>query len=74
MTNEEIRKRRIDAGLAGWMVCLDAGISRSRLCGIEKGAAKASGDELARIAASIERLGDAKERVKRFAASCGFRI
>ena len=73
-TNKTIKLMRLQAGLSGWIVCLETGVSRSRLSAIEKGITEASAEELNRIAAGIERLRQAKSKVVQFAARCGFPI
>jgi len=68
----EIRSKRVRAGLSGIVVCKKAGIARSRLSDIERGYGSATPDELARITAAIEDLARVKREIDRVAKAGGW--
>jgi transcriptional regulator with XRE-family HTH domain len=68
----DLRVKRIAAGIAGSLVCIKAGIARSRLSDIERGYVTPSTEELARIATALDDLIEAKSFLDRVAASVGW--
>jgi len=71
-TGTQLRARRNAAGIAGSLVCVKAGIARSRLSDIEREYVAASADELARIDAALDELARAKRKIAAVAAEEGW--
>ncbi len=67
-----IKAKRNAAGIAGSIICKKIGLARSRLSDIERGYVTPSPEELARIAAALDELIDAKSILDRIAASVGW--
>jgi transcriptional regulator with XRE-family HTH domain len=74
MSGVELRTRRIQAGLAGQLVCNKAGIARSRLSDLERGYLKPTADECKRINQAINVLIEAKNQVAQVAAQVGWPV
>jgi transcriptional regulator with XRE-family HTH domain len=72
MNGFELRTRRVLGHLPGYLICLKAGITRSRLSDIENGYVQPSGAEVARISAAVEELIAIRKRVDDFAAENGW--
>ena len=73
VTGATLRKKRITAGIAGYILCKKAGgIARSRLSDIEKEYVIARPEELARIEAALDDLIRAKEVLQQTAAALGW--
>lgn len=68
----ELQVRRSAARIAGSLVCLRAGITRSRLSDIERGYVTAKPDEVARISSSLDDLERAKRKVAAIIAAEGW--
>jgi transcriptional regulator with XRE-family HTH domain len=71
VTCDELRLKRLGARLSGDVVCRQAGISRSRLSGIERGVLVPSESEIERISAIIDQLRLVQKEVRRVAESLG---
>jgi len=67
-----IKAKRNAAGIAGNIICKKISMARSRLSDIERGYVTASPEELARIAAALDELIEAKSFLDRVAASVGW--
>lgn len=72
MQATNIRAKRNAAGIAGSLICVKAGIPRSRLSDIERGYVTASEDEVARIDAALDELTRAKRKMAALAAAEGW--
>ena len=72
MIAAEIRSKRIQAGIPGYVVCLKAGLARTRLSDIERGYVVPSPQELAKIEAALADLVQAKRKMTAVAAECGW--
>jgi len=73
-TAQRLRNRRVVARIPGHMVCTRAGISRGRLSEIELGRVHATDEELKRIDDALRLLIEARKRMARVAAQCGWPI
>jgi len=71
-TTRDLRTRRTVARIPGSLVCLKAGISRSRLSDIEREYVTGTPEELSRIEASLKSLIQAKRRIDALAAEVGW--
>ena len=67
-----IKAKRTAAGIAGSIICKRIGMARSRLSDIERGYVTPSREELARIAAALDELIEAKSFLDKIAASVGW--
>jgi transcriptional regulator with XRE-family HTH domain len=67
-----IKAKRTAAGIAGNIICKKLSMARSRLSDIERGYISPSPEELARIAAALDELIEAKSFLDRVAASVGW--
>lgn len=74
MTGEVLKQKRVTAGIAGRLLCARAKMDRSRLSNIERGYIQPSEAELARIAAALEGLIQAKEEVAAAAVRVGWPV
>ena len=72
MNGTEIRRKRANARIAGRLLCLRAGVDRTRLSNIERGYVQPSESELGRITAALEGLIQARQKVATFAAEVGW--
>jgi transcriptional regulator with XRE-family HTH domain len=68
---DDLRLKRLEARLSGDAVCRQAGISRSRLSGIERGTVIPSESEIERLSAVIDQLRLAQKEARRIAESLG---
>jgi transcriptional regulator with XRE-family HTH domain len=68
----ELRDKRHAAGIAGSLVCVKAGIARSRLSDIEREYVVASLQEITRIMAALDELSRAKRKIAAVAAEEGW--
>ncbi|MFN0167204.1 MAG: helix-turn-helix domain-containing protein [Bryobacteraceae bacterium] len=68
----QIRSRRVEAGISGVVLCMWAGIGRSRLSNIERGNVVPSDEILKRIDMALSHLIRVKERVDALAAQEGW--
>jgi hypothetical protein len=68
----EIRSKRIEAGIPGYVLCLKARVVRTRLSDIESGYVTPAPEELSRIAVALEDLIRAKRKVATVAAKEGW--
>lgn len=69
-----IRTKRTAAGISGSLVCMKAGIARSRLSDIERGYVAPDPDELARILSAIDDLARARKKIIAVAAEAGWPV
>ena len=67
-----IKQRRLAAGIPGRLLCVKAGVDRSRLSHIERGYVEPSGEELSRIEQALEELIKAREKVAEVASEVGW--
>ena len=72
MTGETIRSKRVAARIPGHILCRAADLSRTRLSGIEGGYLTVAPEELAKIAAALDRLIDTKHRLAQIAVALGW--
>jgi transcriptional regulator with XRE-family HTH domain len=70
----ELRSKRVASGLAGHLVCQQAGISRTRLSDIERGYAEATPDELRRIEKAIDGIMQDRQHLAKLAADAGISL
>ena len=68
----QLRTKRTEAGIAGSLVCVKAGIARSRLSDIERQYVTASEAETVRICAALDELVRAKRRIAAVAVEEGW--
>lgn len=74
LTGEQLRVKRVQAGIAGAVVCVRAGISRSKLSEIERGLAKPSNEVLKHLEATVADLIRAKKRLAAVAEQEGWPV
>jgi transcriptional regulator with XRE-family HTH domain len=74
MLGREIRTARAAADISGTVLCLKAGISRSRLSEIEREYRNPSAAEVEQIKAAIEELRAAKQQIRNYASSLGWSV
>ncbi len=72
MNAQELKQRRVSEGIPGRLICGKAGIDRARLSDIEREYVQPSEKELARIEHALTELSEAKRKVKKYAAECGW--
>ena len=72
MVGIELRRERERVGLAGYLVCRESGVGRSRLSDIEREYVEPSPSEVDRIQSAIEKLTRAKKRVAEVAKEVGW--
>lgn len=72
MTAQELRQKRIAAGIPGRLVCAKARVDRSRLSHLERGYVQPSDEEIARIHQALEKLILAKQRLIAVATEVGW--
>jgi predicted transcriptional regulator len=68
----EIQARRAASGIAGSLVCLRAGISRSRLSDIQRGYVEPRDVEVIRIKSALDDLERAKRTIDAVVAAEGW--
>ncbi len=71
LTGSDLKIKRMTAGLAGEVICRRAGISRSKLCAIERGYVTPKHAEMARISSVIDELVLAKTILNETARELG---
>jgi predicted transcriptional regulator len=69
---DQLRQARVKVRISGSLVCAKAGISRNRLCQLERGCAKPREGELERIAAVIESLANTRKLMENVAVEGGW--
>ena len=74
MRIQQLKQKRILAGIPGHLVCRRASLARSRLSDIERGYVEPSGEELARIEQALAELIEAREKVAKVAEEVGWPI
>ncbi len=80
MDQKNVRRVRAALGLRGTDVCAQAGFSRSKLSNLERGAVRATPEELSSITATLKALSSkretrkARDAVVAFAAEVGWAI
>ena len=72
MTANELRAKRMAAGVPGSLVCLKAGIGRSRLSDIERGYVTVSSREREQLLSALDELTNAREAMMRAAREAGW--
>ena len=72
MTGSKLRAKRIGAGISGALVCVKAGIGRSRLSEIERGYIDATADEIALIENALGELVQARQKLNEVAMANGW--
>jgi len=72
MSGNELRRKRPKAGIPGHIVCLKAGVGRSRLSDIEREYVQPSDHDVARIDQALDELISAKQRLLAAAVECGW--
>ncbi len=72
MVSSELRSKRVSAGISGAVLCLKAGIGRTRLSGIERQTIAATPEEVERIIVALEQLVLVKRKQDEIAASMGW--
>jgi transcriptional regulator with XRE-family HTH domain len=71
---QELKFKRLAAGISGSVLCAKAGISRSRLSLIERGFVSPGPEEAGRISDALKLLIEAKSVIDRVAISMGWPI
>jgi hypothetical protein len=74
MTGSELRVKRVSIGISGAILCLKAGLGRSRLSGIERGTISMAPEESARIETALNELTQAKRKADEVAMALGWPI
>ena len=74
MKGSELRVKRVAAGISGAILCLKAGLGRTRLSGIERGIISMGPAEAARIEAALDELTHAKRKADEVAMSLDWPI
>jgi hypothetical protein len=74
MNGQELKARRVQAGLSGAVVCARARIDRARLSHIENLHVTASQDEMTRLNTALTSLIEAKNKVLSYAGECDLPI
>lgn len=69
---QEIREKRARARIPGYVLCKKAGLHRSRLSDIERGAAVPSLEEVERIKQALLDLIEVRSKVEDYARQCGW--
>ena len=72
VAGQQIRTKRVLAGISGAVLCSRAGIGRGRLSAIERGYISISAEQLARIEAALDQLVAAKKRIDELARELGW--
>jgi hypothetical protein len=70
----QLRDKRREARLTGFVVCAKAEIRRTRLSDIERGYVVPTEDEVARIEAAIDSLREARKAMERAAVEIGWPV
>jgi transcriptional regulator with XRE-family HTH domain len=71
---QELKLKRMAAGISGSVLCAKARISRSRLSLIERGFVSPGPEEAGRISDALKQLIKAKSVIDRVAASMGWPV
>jgi hypothetical protein len=71
MTAEDLKTKRVVAGIPGYAVCQVAGLSRAKLSDIERGYVPATAEELQRIEGAIEQIVRTRQRLEALATEAG---
>ena len=74
MTGEELKHKRVSAGIAGRLLCARAKMDRSRLSNIERGYIQPSEAELARVVVALDGLIQAKRELAAAAVRVGWPV
>jgi transcriptional regulator with XRE-family HTH domain len=74
MSGSEIRSKRMQAGIAGAIICTKTGISRNRLVDIERGYVTATDDEISRLDAAIDEIVDGRRKLAKLADEAGLSL
>ncbi len=74
MTAKDIRRRRIQAGVSGDVVCQRSGVCRSRLSYIERGYVTPKAMELESIETALRELVEARDKVRQVAHEVGWPV
>jgi ribosome-binding protein aMBF1 (putative translation factor) len=72
VTPKTIRSKRIAGDIAGQVLCVKLGITRTRLSDIERGYLKPADEELQRIDSALDQLLAAKETLRQTAVALGW--
>ena len=72
MIGVEIREKRVSEGITGAILCLKAGIGRTRLSDIERGYVEATPAELQCLTEALAELITARQKIRRAAADVGW--
>ena len=72
MIGSELRHKRVEMGISGHLLCVKAGVGRSRLSDIERGYVQPSDGEVARIGRALEDLISAKRKLSAVASELGW--
>ena len=74
MTGDEFRKTRMMAGIPGDLVCQRARLSRTKLCGFERGYLSLPPHELDRAETALHDLAEVKRKLCTVAAEYGWPV
>jgi len=72
MSGPELRIKRVSARISGVVLCMNAGIGRTRLSGIERGTIAVTAEEAARIESVLDQLIRARGEANKLAISMGW--
>ena len=72
MTGTDLGVRRMGAGISGAVLCLKAGIGRTRLSHIERGYVIPGPDEVSRIECALEELVKVRLKLHELAVASGW--
>ena len=74
MNGQEIRLKRVTAGIPGRLLCLRARVDRGRLSDIERGYVQPSADQMTRLCGALDELIEARGKVAKCAEECGYPV
>lgn len=72
MNGQQLRQKRIAAGIAGALLSERAKVDRARLSHIERGYSQPSEAEVKRLTQALDELTTARRKVAEYAAQCGW--
>jgi hypothetical protein len=74
LTGAVLREKRMEAGIAGSVLCCKAAIGRSRLCAIERGYIAARNGELRQLFSALNELVTVRRTVRKLEVQMGWPV
>ena len=74
MKGQDLRRKRVSAGIPGTIVCMQAKMDRAKLSHIERDLVRISAAELARLDQILDQLIKAKRKMATAAKQCGWPV